>query len=251
VEPHVQAIYRYPVKGLSGERLSSVALNVGQTLPFDRAFAIENGRGTFDVAAPRHLPKTTFLCLMRNERLAKLETAFDVDTQTLTIETDDGVCVRGVLSTVEGRQAIEAYMARVMAADLRGAPRVVFAQGHSFSDVAEKCVHIVSAGSLRVLEADMGVPLDPLRFRPNVIIEGLPAWAELDWIDRDIRLGEVTLRAFKRTVRCAATDVNPTTAARDARVPDALYGLLGHRDFGIYARVITAGTVREGDALAV
>jgi uncharacterized protein len=60
----------------------------------------------------------------------------------------------------------------------------------------------------------------------------------------------VTLRVFKRTVRCAATDVNPQTAARDARVPDALYGLLGHRDFGLYATVVKSGTIREGDALA-
>jgi uncharacterized protein len=250
VEPRIQAIYRYPVKGLSGERLPSVALGVDQTLPFDRAFAIENGPGKFDPAAPRHLPKTTYLCLMRNDQLAKLVTAFDADTHTLTIKREGAVVARGDLTSGQGRQVIESYMAQFMAADLRGAPRVVSAQGHSFSDVAEKCVHIVSAESLRVLEADMGVALDPLRFRPNVIIEGLPAWAELDWVDRDIQLGEVTLRAFKRTVRCAATDVNPTTAARDARVPDALHGLLGHRDFGIYARVIKAGTLREGDALA-
>jgi uncharacterized protein len=249
VEPHIRAIYRYPVKGLSGERLSSVELSVGKALPFDRAFAIENGPGKFDPLEPRHLPKTTFLCLMRNEQLAQLETAFDADSQTLTIKREGAVVASGALSTAEGRQAIEAYMAEFMAADLRGAPRVVSALDHSFSDVAEKCLHIVSANSLRGLEAEMGIALDALRFRPNVIVEGIPAWAELGWVDREIRLGGATLRVFKRTVRCAATDVNPQTAARDARVPDALFGLLGHRDFGIYASVIKPGAFHEGDAL--
>lgn len=250
MEPKIQAIYRYPVKGLSGERMPSVELDVGQTLPFDRAYAIENGPGKFDPLAPRHLPKTTYLCLMRNAQLAQLHTAFDGPSQTLTIQHQGEVVARGSLASSEGRGDIEAFMAQFMASDLRGAPRVVSAPGHSFSDVAEKCVHIVSLNSLRVLEAEMGLALDAMRFRPNVVLEGLPAWAELDWVDREIKLGEATLRVFKRTVRCAATDVNPVTAERDAGVPDAIYGLLGHRDFGVYGEVVKAGTIREGDTLA-
>jgi Uncharacterized Fe-S protein len=39
----IQGIYRYPVKGLSAEQLASVVLATGQTLPADRAYAIENG----------------------------------------------------------------------------------------------------------------------------------------------------------------------------------------------------------------
>ncbi len=46
-------------------------------MPFDRAWAIENGPGRFDPAAPKHLPKASFLMLMRNERLAALDCRFD------------------------------------------------------------------------------------------------------------------------------------------------------------------------------
>ena len=70
--PHVGALYRYPVKGLTPEPLQSVVLSPGETLPYDRAWAIENGPGRFDQAQPRHLPKITFLMLMRDERLATL-----------------------------------------------------------------------------------------------------------------------------------------------------------------------------------
>ena len=71
----VAALYRYPVKGLTPEPLQSVALAAGETVPFDRAYAIENGPGRFDPDAPRHLPKINFLMLMRDERLATLEHA--------------------------------------------------------------------------------------------------------------------------------------------------------------------------------
>ena len=75
--PHLAALCRYPVKGLSPERLDSVTIEAGQTIPFDRAYAIENGPGRFDPDQPKHLPKIHFLMLMRDERLATLTAKFD------------------------------------------------------------------------------------------------------------------------------------------------------------------------------
>jgi len=53
--PAIQAIYRYPIKGLTPEPLAA-ALRPGQTVPGDRIYAIENGPSGFDPAAPAHLP---------------------------------------------------------------------------------------------------------------------------------------------------------------------------------------------------
>src|SRR5262245_22311671 len=138
---HVVSLYRYPVKGLSPEPLEHVDLEPGQTFPFDRAYAIENGPGRFDSVRPAHLPKINFLMLMRDERLATLETRFDEATGTLTIKREGRQVARGDLRTSVGRQIIEQFMAAYMAGSLRGAPKIVFANGHSFSDKKEKCVH--------------------------------------------------------------------------------------------------------------
>ena len=84
----VTALYRYPVKGLTAQPLERVALTVGETIPYDRSWAIENGPGRFDPEAPRHLPKVAFLMLMRDERLATLAAEFDEETTTLTLRRD-------------------------------------------------------------------------------------------------------------------------------------------------------------------
>ena len=106
----LDSIYRYPVKGLSPEPYQRVLLRTGQTLPNDRRYAIENGPSDFDPAAPKWLPKAYFLMLMRNERLAALQTHYDDDTSVLTICHDGRDAVQGNLETEQGRAAIERYL---------------------------------------------------------------------------------------------------------------------------------------------
>jgi uncharacterized protein len=243
---HLESLYRYPVKGLTPERLERVRLTAGETLPFDRAWAIENGIGRFDPDAPRHLPKINFLMLMRDERLATLRTKFDDETKTLTILRDGKQVARGQLITPLGRQLIEQFVAAYMKAELRGPPKIVHAQGHSFSDVAAKCVHIVNLASVRELERTQGRPVDPLRFRANLYLEGIEPWAELGWIGKEIGLGEARLAVFARTRRCEATNVDPARGVRDLAVPAHLQRTWGHQDFGIYATVVTGGEIAVG-----
>lgn len=248
----VTQLYRYPVKGLTPERMAEVLLRPGETVPGDRMWAIENGpAGGFDAEAPRHLPKIHFLMLMRNERLAALSTHYDDAATTLTISRNGKQVARGDLSTKIGRSMIEQFMAAYMKAELRGAPRVVSAAGHSFSDVAAKCVHIVNLASLREVERVMGRPLDPVRFRPNIVVDGLEPWVENGWIGREIVIGPVRLAVTKRTKRCDATNVDPATAARDTDIPAALLRTWGHSDFGVYATVSSPGVVAEGAEVAL
>ena len=188
---------------------------------------------------------------MRDERLAALDTHFDDATRTLTVLRDGRQVARGNLSTTIGRQMIEQFLGAYMKASLRGPPKVVAADGHSFSDVAAKCLHIVNLASLRELERAVGKPVHPLRFRANVYLEGLPAWEEFRWLDKDIELGPVRLSVFKRTVRCDATNVDPTTAQRDMAIPQVLLRTFGHQDFGVYARVTTMGRVAVGDKVII
>src|SRR6516162_11502341 len=89
----VAAIYRYPVKGLSAEKMDRVVLAPGKCLPHDRRFAIAPGSTRFDPEHPEWLPKTHFIMLMRDEKLAQLRTHFDVESGVLAIAENDRVAV--------------------------------------------------------------------------------------------------------------------------------------------------------------
>jgi uncharacterized protein len=247
----IQAIYRYPVKGLSPEPLARTQLEVMETLPADRLYAIENGPSGFEPAAPRHQPKQRYLMLMRNERLARLRTRFQDTSHTLTIEMEGREAARGDLRTSEGRAAIEAFLAGFCAGELRGPPSVLHAPGFSFSDVARKVVSIINLASVAAIEDVVGRPVHPLRFRGNVYVTGWPAWREFDFLGQEITVARgPRLRVIKRIVRCAATNVEPDTGIRDLSIPDTLMRSFGHADCGVYGEVVEGGEIAVGDELS-
>lgn len=248
----VKGIYRYPVKGLSPDALARTTVAAGGAIPFDRAWAIENGPSRFDPEDPKPVPDISFLVLMRNERLAALEARFDEETQRLVLLRGGRQVASGQLSTPSGRQVLEQFIAAFMAGNLRGRPRIVGgAPDRPITEGDVSAVHIVNLATLRDLERLMGRAIDPIRFRPNIVIDGPEAWSELSWIGREISIGSVRLKVIERTSRCAATNVDPQTGIRDLDIPAVLQREVGHTDFGVYAVVLEAGALALGDPLTV
>jgi uncharacterized protein len=246
----IESVYRYPVKGLTAEKLPQVTLSKGAALPLDRAYAVENGPSAFDPANPQYFPKIRFLMLMRNARLAALQTSLDEASHVMTIRYENREAARGDLRTPEGRAAIERFLAEYCADELRGPPKVLHAPGHSFSDVARKVVSIINLASVAELEDAAGAPVDPLRFRGNIYVSGWPAWHEFSLLGSEIAVGATArLKVVKRIVRCAATEVDPRTAIRDLPIPRTLMDTYDHADCGIYAEVIEGGGIAPGDTI--
>src|SRR5204863_2873176 len=117
----VTAIYRYPVKGLSAERMERVALIVGECLPHDRRFAIALGSTLFDPQRPEWLSKIHFIMLMRDEKLALLQTRFDTESGVLTIAENGRVLLRERMTDTEGCRLVEEFFADFLGPAVNGA----------------------------------------------------------------------------------------------------------------------------------
>ena len=247
----IAGLYRYPVKGLSPEPLRQVALDIGQTFPADRRYAIENGPSGFDPTAPVWRRKTHYLMLMRNERLAGYRTLFDDRTNILTIRKDGEVVAAADLESAEGRSTIEQFFAAHFADELTGPPKLLSGGGHSFSDDVRKLVSIINLASVAAIESMVDAPVHPLRFRANLYLGGWPAWHEFDLVGESIAIGDVRLKVVKTITRCAAVNVDPDTAARDLEIPTALLRGLGRNECGVFAEVEAGGTIGIGDTMVV
>jgi uncharacterized protein len=247
------ALYRYPVKGLSPERLPGVTLTAGQYFPGDRMFAIENGPAGFDPANPEHQPKIKFLMLMRHEALAGLKTHYIDETGELVINLEGREVARGNLATGEGRAAITTFIKSFMPESLRGEPQVLDApDGFRFTDSRSGFVSLINLASVADLAKKMDAAIDPLRFRGNLHVEGLAPWQEFDLVGKMLEgPSGLRLEVIKRIERCAATGVDPETGKRDLPIVRALMQAYDHFDCGIYCRIIAGGTLAEGEQLGV
>lgn len=99
--------------------------------------------------------------------------------------------------------------------------------------------------------ADAGeAPVPINRFRPNVVIDGAPAWAEDGWAGRPIRIGAVTFRAAGPCGRCMVTTTDQETGVREKEPLRTLgrYRRVGQKLlFGLHLVPEQRGTVTVGD----
>ncbi|MEX1306266.1 MAG: MOSC domain-containing protein [Rhodovibrionaceae bacterium] len=242
-------IYRYPVKGLSGERLERIPVEAEQALPDDRRFALAHGASKFNPSDPVWVPKSNFFMLAKDEKLAQLGIDYDAESEILSILRNGKQVSRGKITDPVGRTLLEQFLSSFLADSGRGTPKIVEAPGGTLMDASDKVVSILNLESVKDLERVTRTPVDPRRFRTNFWIEGAAAWQEFDWVGREFSLGGVRLKAVEAIERCAATNVNPDTAERDMNIPLTLRRGFDHICMGIYAQILSDGEIAVGDAL--
>jgi hypothetical protein len=248
---HVAAIFRHPVKGFTPESLPHVDLAPGEGFPHDRIWAVENGPSGYDPDAPAFTPKQKFTVLAAIPKVAAARTRYDETSGLLTAQADGAATFAGRLAEPQGREAFAAWLTEFLdPEDLRGPLKVVEAKGQfRFTDHPLGQVSVINLASVRDLSRMMGVELDPLRFRANLYVDGWPAWAENDWTGHELMVGWARAKVFKPIVRCAATEVDPSSGVRDLEVVKALFDAHGHMHCGIYIQLTSGGRVGLGDAV--
>lgn len=252
----IESLYRYPVKGLTPERLTTATLSPGSCIPSDRAFALAQGDAGLDTEHPAWISKVNFLCLAKNPAAARLRTKFDEAAGLLTIRDPAGEDLIASPFTAAGRAALATYLTAFLGPEARyGAdgktPDFHHFPQHSFCDHKTQVISLISHGSLTALEEAVGAPRDKLRFRANIYIEGADPWAEFSFLGKTLAIGEVRMVVQERIDRCPATMVNPGTAEKDANPVKELRQHFGHIDMGVFAEVLTGGAIQPGDEITV
>ena len=245
----IEYLYRYPVKGLTAEALDQAEVEAGGVIPWDRAFALAQGDAGLDPDNPVWLPKWNFLCLMKHAKAALLASAFDPRSRTLSIRAPDGSHVEANAVEPAGRARIGAFLSEYLGEEARGEPKFHYIPGHVFGDQRSNVVSLNNLASLKDFEAKVGAPRHRGRFRANLWFSGASAWAEREWIGREIQVGGAMMRVLKGTTRCPATEVDPGTGMRDADPVTELRTLYGHVELGIHAEVTKSGRFAVGDAI--
>lgn len=236
----IAALQKHPIKGIGWEAVSATTFTAGAPFPGDRAWAIAHER------APDRdgwMPKAAFLQVMAGPELA----AIRVESQGDRISLSHPDRPQRRFSLPEDGPDLIDWL-RPLWPEGKPAPvRLVRAPEEGMPDNGKATVHVLLQETLDALSKAAGQPVDAARFRPNIVLAGLPAWSELDWVGRRVLVGGAEIRVLERTGRCRATDANPESGERDVEMLDLLKRAIGHTDVGVYAQVIRGGHVSLGD----
>jgi uncharacterized protein YcbX len=227
----IQSLWRYPVKSMAGEEVASLEFDDRGAVG-DRIYAVYHPDGKFGSGK-------------NSRRFRRMDGLLDChasyDGSVPVVRLPDGTCVRG------GEAAADAALAGAL-----GLPGVRIAREAAVPHLDAAPVHLVTTSSLawlreRLPDAVLGVR----RFRPNLVVD-VPGAGRVEdaWVGRTVAVGEVRLRIVERTERCVMVNAAQPGHPADSRVLRTLADRTDLR-FGVYADVVTPGTIHRGDRLAV
>ena len=256
-------LLRYPVKGLAGQQLAQIWLAENQRLAGDRLYAARRAQEGQEEEAAGWRPKTAFWQIYNSPALAAFDGQFSADGSCVYLpasgSSQNARHPRQVdLTSPAGRQELADFLSDFLADFLapktigetigeQPAIQIIRCSEGGFTDVRKPYISIASLASAAELCEAAGVAADYRRFRMNIWLDKLPAFTELDWIGKRLRLGQAELEITEAVERCAATHANPQTGQSDCDLVSLSRQLYGHSQLGIYARVLVAGKVQPND----
>lgn len=206
----VQEIWRYPVKSMAGEKLDAADLTASGVAG-DRMVQVRNPAGQVITARTKPL-------LLRHRAMLSADNQVLVDGRPWTAED--------VTRDVEGAAGAGAHLVQYESNDRFDIlPLLIATDG------------MVAA-----------VGYDLRRFRPNLVIGGVPGLLERQWEGAKLRIGAVVIGMEDLRTRCIMTTFDPDSGQQDLgvlrRIRREFNGRLGLNSF-----VIKPGRVTVGDTV--
>lgn len=239
----VAHIWRHPIKSHGREALTETLLSEGESLPWDRAWAVAHAASS--ATDGEWVPCANFSRGAKAPQLQAIQAVLDEAAGRITLTHPQRPQL--TFSPDTEAERLLSWVAPLMPADRAPSARIVRAGAGGMTDTPYASISLCNLASNRAVSQKLGRDLSPLRWRANIWLEGFDLWEELEWAGRRLRVGAAELRVEDPISRCLATAANPETGRRDADTLGALESGWGHRHFGVYAVVTRSGPVRLGD----
>jgi uncharacterized protein YcbX len=231
----VEAIFRYPVKSMGGERLEVADLG-WHGLDGDRrlAFRRMDDRSGFPWLSASRLPDLLRFAPQGREDGAEAE----LPTHIRTPEGEEMAVFGEALAAEVGRRY--------------GSPVQMMQLKHGIFD--EASMSVIASDTVREIGRLAGRSLDVRRFRPNVLLRLLRPgpFQEDEWVGGVLSFGEgdqaPAIAVTMRDLRCSMVNLDPDSASPAPEVMKAVVRA-NQNNAGIYGAVIRTGRLSVGQAV--
>lgn len=260
----LSGLYLYPIKSTAPLEVASAVVEP-RGLRSDRRWMVVDAGGRF--LTGRQLPRLTLVRAQPAPDGLLLQAPGMPSLQVAVPAVDAAVAVTVWKSEVAARPAgaaADAWLSEFLQQTARlvhmdaGVTRLMtdkYSQpGDEVSFADGFPLLLISRAALDGLNARLAKPVSMLQFRPNLVVDGVPAHAEDGW--KRIRISGVEFDVAKPCTRCVFTTVDPVRGERDPG-GEPLKTLIGYRrsgdgvTFGQNLIPRSVGAIHTGDAVEV
>ena len=223
----VESLWRYPVKSLLGESLGSFYID-DRGVAGDRLYAISNSEGKFGSG------KDT-------RRFRRIDGLFSMSAET----TENGISITFPDGSVLSGNApsIDSMLSQTLGQS------VTLTKEGEISHFDDGAIHLLTTASLSILREKLPhAGVNPKRFRPNIVVASQHNEQEL--LSKIINIGSVSLEVTHKTERCRMITIDQPGLENRPEILKTVsqdFGL----DFGVYAKVLSVGSISVGDKVEV
>ena len=251
----IKSINYCPVKSLSFESIETCNIKKNLGMPNDRIFAFSRGINIEDAKSieknPNERKLNNFLTLKNSPTLNKYNFSYIKNKLTLILQDKEIISISP--DNTEERSLLIKKLTELENTLIKPIS-LLYNEDFPFYDTSHSnnvfnSMSLINLSSVKDFEEKIAEKIEPQRFRGNFYVEGIDAWEERKWINKIIKINNISFKVEKNIPRCVAINLKPKTDDNSLNLLQSLKKSYNHFDMGIYLRAESDGKISLGDKL--
>ena len=248
----IKSIHYFPVKSVSFQNIETSNIKKNLGMVNDRIFAfsrgIDSNKSKLLEKDPNQRKLNNFLTLKNSPALNKYNFFYKNEKLTLTYQEKELVTIS---PDNEQERLLLTNKLTELESSLSKPINLLKNKDFPFYDTSHSnkifnSMSLVNLKSVDDFQSKINQKVEFERFRANFYVEGIDAWEERNWIDKIIKINNVSFKVEKNIPRCVAINLKPKTDTT-INLLKSLKDQYNHLDMGIYLTALDDGDINVGD----
>ena len=249
----IVSIHYCPVKSLSFQSINSCIIKKDLGMPSDRMLAFSRGvdleKAKLMEKNPNERKLNNFLTLKNSPVLNKYN--FTYSNNKLTLYLNEKVIIS---ISIDSSEEINLLSNKLIELESSLAKPIYLLSNNEFpffdtshSNNIFNSMSLINLNSVKDFEKKINEKVEFQRFRANFYVEGIEAWEERNWINKIIKINNISFKVEKNIPRCVAINLKPKTDDKRLNLLKSLKKTYSHFDMGVYLTALEDGKISVGN----
>ena len=249
----ISSIHYCPVKSVSFQSIETCDITQSLGMANDRIFAfsrnIDLEKAKLLERNPNERKLNNFLTLKNSPVLNKYN--FTYSNNRLTLHLNEKVIIS---ISIDSSEEINLLSNKLIELESSLAKPIYLLSNNEFpffdtshSNNIFNSMSLINLNSVKDFEKKINEKVEFQRFRANFYVEGIEAWEERNWINKIIKINNISFKVDKNIPRCVAINLKPKTDDNRLNLLKSLKKTYSHFDMGVYLTALEDGKINVGN----